>query len=97
MKIMLVCGAGISTSMLMKKMLDYAKEHELDIDVKAYGYEEASDYFNDYDCILVGPQISYRLDELKSNTDKPCAAINSIDYGMGNAENVIHAAQELMK
>lgn len=97
MKVMLVCGAGVSTSILMKKMLDYAGQNNIDLEVKAYGFDEAVDYYDQYECVLVGPQISYRLNEIKSICSKPCAAINSIDYGMGNAGNVIKSAQDLLK
>lgn len=97
MKVMLVCGAGVSTSILMKKMLDHASKNNIDLEVKAYGIDEAVDYYDQYECVLVGPQISYRLNEIKSICNKPCAAINSIDYGMGKAENVIKAAQDLLK
>ena len=97
MKVMLVCGAGVSTSILMKKMLDHASVNNIDLEVKAHGVDEAVDYYDQYECVLVGPQISYRLNEIKAICKKPCAAINSMDYGMGKAENVIKAAQDLLK
>ncbi|WP_418972029.1 PTS sugar transporter subunit IIB [Allofournierella sp.] len=96
MKVMLVCGAGMSTSILMNKMLKYAKENGIDLQAMAYGFTEAPDHLEEFDCIMIGPQAAYRIEEIRKQTDKPCAVIKSIDYGMGNAANVIKAAQELI-
>lgn len=97
MRIMLVCGAGVSTSILMKKMMDYSKENNIELEVKAYGFEDAIGHFEEYDCVLIGPQIAYRIDDIKEVCQKPISAINPMDYGMGNAESVIKAAQDLLK
>lgn len=99
MKIMLACNLGASTSILVKKMETVVEGSEKlkdkNIQIKALSVGEIEDHINDYDVILLGPQISHRLDELKKIADahqKPIEVINSQDYGTMNAGNVIKEA-----
>ena len=46
-KILLVCSAGMSTSMLVKKMSDYAKKTGLEYEIKALGMAEAKPIINE--------------------------------------------------
>ena len=39
-KIMLCCSAGMSTSLLVKKMVEEAEKRGLDVDIKAFGVAE---------------------------------------------------------
>ena len=50
--------------------------------------------YDEYDCILIGPQVSYRLDELKQTLKIPVAGIPPLDYAVGNAENVMKLAHK---
>ncbi|ORX24642.1 PTS sugar transporter subunit IIB [Thermoanaerobacterium sp. PSU-2] len=95
MKILLVCAGGMSTSILMKKMESYWKQVGEELDIKAVGLGEYQDVYQNYDIILVGPQVSYRLQEIKENTGLPCAAIPSFDYAVGNCPNIMKIAKDL--
>ena len=75
MKILLVCAGGMSTSILMKKMETYWQEHGEELQIEAVGLGAYQDVFQNYDIVMVGPQVSYRLDEIKENTGLPCAPI----------------------
>lgn len=88
MKVLLICAGGMSTSILMKKMEKYAAEQGIDFEVIARGAMDYEDYYRDYDVILLGPQVSYKKDEIADATGKPLAVIESIDYALGNAENI---------
>lgn len=44
---------------------------------------------------MVGPQVSYRLDEIKENTGLPCAPIESFDYAVANCDNIMKLAKKL--
>jgi cellobiose PTS system EIIB component len=96
MKVLLVCGAGMSTSILMKKMEKYAADNGIELQVEAHGFDVASEYAPDYECILVGPQIGYHKDDLAEQTGLPTAVIPPADYGMGNCANIIKLAQSLI-
>lgn len=88
MKILLICAAGMSTSILMKKMEQYAKEQGFELDVKAVGLMDYQDYEDDYDVFLLGPQVSYKLDSVRSTISKPVANIPAMDYAMGDCKNI---------
>jgi len=60
MKILLVCAGGMSTSILMQKMSKYWKENDMELDIKAVGLSEYQDVYQEYDVVMVGPQVSYR-------------------------------------
>lgn len=95
MKILLVCAGGMSTSILMKKMENYWKEAEEELDIKAVGLSEYQDVYQNYDIVLMGPQVSYRLKEVKENTGLPCSAIQSFDYAIANCPNIMKLAKKL--
>ena len=72
MKVLLVCAAGMSTSMLMKKMEAYAKDNGIDLEIAARSFSELKDPADDgYDCILIGPQISYQKDKVVAKAQGP--------------------------
>ena len=46
--------------------------------------------YKNFDCILIGPQISYQYNEIKANAiDVPVEKISPMDYGMSNVENIM--------
>jgi len=96
MKIMLVCAGGMSTGILMNKMGKWAKERALELEVKAYGVGDYEQYYKDYQCILLGPQISYKEKEIKKIVgDMPVAQIASMDYALGNVDNIMKQVDQL--
>ncbi len=95
MKILLVCAGGMSTSILMKKMETYWTENGEELTIKAVGLGAYEDEYSDFDIVLVGPQVSYRLKEIKENTGLPVAAIPSFDYAVANCPNIMKLAKEL--
>lgn len=95
MKILLVCAGGMSTSILMKKMETYWKENGEELEIKAVGLGEYQDVYQHYDIILVGPQVSYRMKEIKENTGLPADAIPSFDYAVANCPNIMKLARKL--
>lgn len=96
-KILLVCSAGMSTSMLVKKMQDAAKSENIDVNIEAKSLTEAKKSIDSADMILVGPQIRYELNNLKKVAqDIPVEAINMQDYGMMNGKKVLKEALKAM-
>lgn len=58
--ILLVCAAGMSTSLLVNKMLAAAKERGLEIKIEALPVSEASRVIDEVDMVLLGPQVRYQ-------------------------------------
>lgn len=95
MKILLVCAGGYSTSILMNKIKKYAEAHGEDLEINAVAKTACEEMWQNYDCILVGPQISYAIDDLKQTISIPIAPISSLDYSIGRAENVLKLAHQI--
>ncbi len=95
MKILLVCAGGMSTGLLMKKMEAYWKEKGEDHKINAVGLSEYQDVYKDYDIILAGPQVSYRVKQIQQDTGLPCEPIPSFDYAVGNCKNIMKIANKL--
>lgn len=96
MKVLLVCAAGMSTGILVKKLEKYAADQGLDFEIKATGVNSYEDVCKNYDCILMGPQVSYRKDQVAAGSGMPVGVISPQDYGMGNCESIIKLARSLM-
>ena len=95
MRILLACGAGLSTSVLMKRMQKWANENGKELKIDAMATHVAKDHEKDYDCALIAPQVSYQIDQLKKELTIPVAAIAPYDYAIGNAENIMKLAYQI--
>lgn len=96
MKVLLCCAGGLSSSILMRKMKNWADANGEDLDIIAVGVAEAlEDWQNGYECVLLAPQVSYRLKEMQQEIKLPVAEVPSLDYAIGNAENVMKLAHKL--
>lgn len=99
MNILLICSAGMSTSMLVKKMQAVADARGIDANIWAIGDSLASDNVGKADVILLGPQVKYLLAKTKDlvNNEKPVDCIDMRNYGTMNGEKVLDQALELLK
>lgn len=96
---MLVCSAGMSTSLLVTKMEKAAEERNLEATIFAVSEAEAPDNINKIDVLLLGPQVRFLESKFKKKLEplgKPVAVINSIDYGMMNGEKVLNQALSIL-
>ena len=59
-KILLACNAGMSTSMLVRKMRAAAEELGIEADINAVSLTEANDLIADVDVVLLGPQVKFQ-------------------------------------
>ena len=96
MKILLACSAGMSTSLVESKMKTYMEENGISGTVEAHGSESAKAMLNDFDVVMLGPQVSFMLDDFKSLTSKPVVVMAPSDYAMANAKNIIQQAQKAL-
>lgn len=96
-KIILVCSAGMSTSLLMTKMRDYAANIGYEIEVSAHPISEIGEVGKNADIILLGPQIRFNLSKVKGMfPEKPVDSIPPTDYGMMNGENIVKLVQKML-
>ena len=98
MKILLMCANGLSTGILMNKMNQRAEQNNEDLEVKAIPIDDYLSVYKDYDVLLVGPQMRYKIKDVqKAVTDRPSAVINPSDYALGNVENIIKEVKRMIK
>ncbi|MGY5954720.1 Oligo-beta-mannoside-specific phosphotransferase enzyme IIB component [Kosakonia sp. BK9b] len=98
-RIMLCCSAGMSTSLLVSKMLEAAKERDLSVEINAYGVAEFDTQFPRYQVVLLGPQVKYMLKTLSEKAAAqgiPVQPIDPMDYGMQRGEKVLDYALSLI-
>lgn len=98
-KILLCCAAGMSTSMLVKKMQQAADEQALKTMINAISISDIEEYLPEYDVVLLGPQVKYelaRITELAAPLNKPVAVINMMDYGTMRGDKVLETALALI-
>jgi PTS system cellobiose-specific IIB component len=66
MKVILVCSAGMSTSLLVRQMEKFASEGDV---IEAYPQNQLEDKIDQFDVVLVGPQIRFLFDDIKKIAD----------------------------
>lgn len=97
-KILLICSAGTSTSLVVKKMQDEAKERGLDAIIEAKASMDAKLVGGEWDVLLLGPQMKYEEKTFKNLfPEKPVDVIPAIHYGRLNGAAVLDMALEMKK
>ena len=96
--IMLVCAAGMSTSLLVSKMQKAAESDGVDAEIFATAAADADAKLEEKhpDVLMLGPQVRYLEGQFKSKLSIPVEVINMQDYGMMNGEKVLREAVKLI-
>lgn len=95
-KIYLFCAAGMSTSMMVNKMKAAAKDLGMECEIEAYAVAEVEERAKTADIVLLGPQVRFRLDEVKGKCTCPVECIEPRDYGTMNGANVMKHVKEVL-
>lgn len=97
MRILLVCNAGMSTSMLVSRMEKAAKKKGIEVTIAAVPLTKAETEMNEWDIVMLGPQVRHCLKQLqKSSTKTPIEIIDMRDYGLMNGEKVLEKAIQII-
>lgn len=97
MKILLVCAAGMSTSLVVEKMLEYAPEGTI---IESTLASEFQSRVKDFDVFLIGPQLRYRKDEfieIAKKNGKKIGFIDPVMYGRLMGKEIYQQARDLLK
>lgn len=90
----------MSTSLLVQKMEKAAKEKGLYARIWAVSADEVKSNIDQADVLLLGPQVRYKLAEMKKEGEDrgiPVDVISTTDYGTLNGKNVLEFALRLKK
>ncbi|MCM3699532.1 PTS sugar transporter subunit IIB [Paenibacillus macerans] len=100
MNILLVCAGGISTSILEKSIRDAFGPERADWKVEAHPVDQLEALIDDFDVVLLGPQIRHKLRSVEKTCTakgKPCEVIDSRDYALSKGDKVLKRAMELVQ
>ena len=73
--VLLVCGAGASSSFMAAKMRVAAKKRDIELNVKARSESEVVNFIDDVDAIMIGPHLSVWYEDMKSRYSDNCAVV----------------------
>lgn len=95
MKIVLVCSAGMSTSILVSKMQEAAKERNLEAEIDAFAEAELKNHMEGLDVVLIGPQVRFLEKKLRGTLEPQgikVAIIDQMAYGLMKGDQVLEQA-----
>jgi len=97
-KILLVCAAGMSTSLLVNRMNDAAKANGIEIEIFALPVSEAGSVAEEVDVVLLGPQVRYQKKQVDSLVKGrvPVEVIDMRAYGTMDGGAVLGRVMELI-
>lgn len=92
--ILLVCSAGMSTSLLVTKMEDEAAKQGIEARIWAVSEADSQDALLEADIVCLGPQVRFLVDKMKErvNNEKPVMVIDMASYGTMNGAKVLQDA-----
>ena len=89
MKILLCCNAGMSSSILVKKIREAAERRGMDLTIR--------DEVGKWDVCLVGPQLVYAVANIKSQLNIPVASVEPRTYAMADGDKALDFAISLVE
>lgn len=92
-KILLVCAAGMSTSLLVNKMKQAAKEMGIEVGIEALPVSECSSVIDEVDIVLLGPQVRFQKPQVDKLVDGriPVEVIDMRLYGTMNGKAILES------
>ncbi|WEV81580.1 PTS sugar transporter subunit IIB [Bacillus velezensis] len=97
MNILLVCAAGMSTSLLVTKMEKSAQEQGKEYKIWAVSGDSVNQHIDKADVLCLGLKsvICFRLKKLGESKGVPVEVINTVHYGTCNGAEVLKSAEQL--
>lgn len=95
-KIVLLCAAGMSTGMLVKKMKGYADSVGYDCSIEAFPVSPIAQEAKEADIVLLGPQVKFQLPKVKDQVSCIVEVIDMLAYGMMDGKKVMTHVIEVL-
>lgn len=94
MRVLLVCAAGMSTSMLTARMKHFADPDDV---IDALPVENVGRVADNYDVFLLGPQIRYQEEDVAAKVGgKPVAVLDMRTYGKMDGQAAMMQARAML-
>lgn len=99
MKIILICSAGLSTTMLVNKMRESAEERDISAEIKVLAEsEKITEHTEGLNVVLIGPQVRFLEKKLRDILEPEGVKVDVIDqmaYGLMQGDKVLDQAVAL--
>lgn len=98
MKVLFVCCAGMSTSLLVEKVRQTAKDRGVEMELDALGESDARKNLSVADVVLLGPQVRYlekSLGKEIEGTNTKLAMADMLAYGRLDGGKILDQILEL--
>lgn len=96
-RVVLLCAAGMSTSLLVQKIRAAAEKKKIECTVNAYAIAEAENFKDSADIMLLGPQVRFQLNNVKKACPGiPVETIDPVIYGQMNGEKVLEHIMDVL-
>lgn len=97
--ILLVCNAGMSTSLLIEKIEKAGAEKSIETIVDERPVDDLKNHLADKNVILLGPQVRFKEKQVKEMVEGkiPVSIIDMSAYGTMNGEKVLQQALSLVE
>lgn len=95
-KIVLLCSFGMSTSLMVTKMEEAAKEQGYDCEVSATSISDIDSVATTADILFLGPQVRFQKASIAAKATCPVEVIDSMAYGRMDGAAVIAKAREVL-
>lgn len=92
MNILLVCGMGASTSIVVSAMKDHLAEDEKNWVIEARASQDVKDIAGKYDLVLLAPQVRYQKEMIEGYClplGVKVVTLDAFDYGTCNGEKIM--------
>ncbi|MCL1928280.1 MAG: hypothetical protein FWG07_05765 [Treponema sp.] len=99
-KIALICEHGASTGICVRKMIEASSKLGIESDIAAHSAAKLESIINDLDCILLAPQLAFKLDHFKKTYPEHVSKmtiVNSMDFGMMDGEKILKEAVAMIE
>lgn len=95
MKVLICCNAGMSSSIIVKKMKEAAERRSMELTCQAVPNASISDEIGKWDVCLVGPQLIYAVNSIKGILKIPVASIEPRAYALADGDKALDFAIQL--
>ncbi|WP_163527064.1 PTS sugar transporter subunit IIB [Halobacillus ihumii] len=99
-RILLACSAGMSTSLLVTKMKEAAKEKGIECEIWAVAQDKAPKDMKQADVLLIGPQMKFmkkKFEKTAADIGIPVDVIDPMSYGRVDGNAVLEKALKLIE
>lgn len=99
MNILLACSSGMSTSLVVKKMEEAAKQRNIECKIWAVAQDKAEEEMKEADVLLIGPQMRFLKQKFETKAKElgiKMDVIKPMDYGRCDGNAILNAAIELL-